>query len=191
MHHCRRSNHLSLSNMHVHGQCQAYKQTSTSLVPCRITKLTVLLLMAVYFIFPTQRATKRENRKGKSNRRKENFIKMNVYTIRKRSQTANPVCLFANMRPCELVYFGDNLWRIAFGNDIQLTASTKTSPARSTFKIVTRSLFTSRCSFSTTVEYGLSMPVISKISILQSFNDKSLRLVVLFVETHQAPEMSN
>lgn len=58
----------------------------------------------------------------------------------------------------------------------ELTASAKTSPARSTFIMVTRSLLTSLWSFSTTAEYGLSMPVISNISILLSFNDRSLRL---------------
>lgn len=60
------------------------------------------------------------------------------------------------------------------------TASTKTSPARSIFNMVMRSLFTSRCSFSTTDAYGLNIPVISKTSILHSFNDRSLRLLVRF-----------
>lgn len=59
-----------------------------------------------------------------------------------------------------------------------LTASTKTSPARSTLSSVTRSLSMSCCSFSTTDAYGLNIPVMSRMSTLHSLNDKSLRLPI-------------
>ena len=57
-----------------------------------------------------------------------------------------------------------------------LTVSARTSPARSIFSIVTLSLSRSRNNFSTTVAYGLSMPVISRMSTLQCFRDRSFRL---------------
>lgn len=55
-------------------------------------------------------------------------------------------------------------------------ASASTSPALSIFIIVTFSLSVSRCNFSTTLAYGESIPVINKMSTLQFFNGKSLRL---------------
>lgn len=54
--------------------------------------------------------------------------------------------------------------------------SARTSPARSIFSIVTFSLSVSLCNFSTTLAYGESIPVISRMSTLQFFNGKSLRL---------------
>lgn len=58
----------------------------------------------------------------------------------------------------------------------QLTVSASTSPARSIFSMVTLSLSKSRNNFSTTVAYGLSIPVMSRMSTLQCFSDRSFRL---------------
>lgn len=54
--------------------------------------------------------------------------------------------------------------------------SARTSPARSIFSIVTFSLLVSLCNFSTTLAYGESIPVMRRMSTLQFFNGKSLRL---------------
>lgn len=59
---------------------------------------------------------------------------------------------------------------------LERTASVRTSPARSIFNMVIFSFSTSRCSFSTIDAYGLNMPVISSVSILHSFSERSLRL---------------
>lgn len=55
----------------------------------------------------------------------------------------------------------------------------RTSPARSILSIVTFSLSVSRCNFSTTLAYGESIPVMRRMSTLQFFNGKSLRLSLM------------
>lgn len=67
---------------------------------------------------------------------------------------------------------------IRFHMYMNLTASVKTSPALSTFKMVTLSLSWSRYNFSTTLAYGERAPVTRRVSSWQPFNDKSLRLKI-------------